>query len=70
MFGTKSGSATPSDPGQNIAAAAKSDPLTKWATRAIFLLLTLATFSWLDTIKVCNSQPFSFFSSLALKRPT
>ena len=30
----------------------KSDPFTKWATRALVLLVTLASFSWLDTIKV------------------
>ncbi|KAH9036192.1 ERG2/sigma1 receptor-like protein [Lactarius hengduanensis] len=29
----------------------KSDPFTKWVTRALVLLVTLATFSWLDTIK-------------------
>ena len=30
----------------------KSDPFTKWVTRALVLLITLASFSWLDTIKV------------------
>ncbi|KAI0000850.1 C-8 sterol isomerase [Russula vinacea] len=39
----------PSDQCNNT--APKSDPLTKWATRAIVLFITLATFSWLDTIK-------------------
>ncbi|KAF8483841.1 C-8 sterol isomerase [Russula ochroleuca] len=39
----------PSD--QCNTAQQKSDPLTKWATRAILLFITLATFSWLDTIK-------------------
>lgn len=29
----------------------KSDPFTKWVTRALVLLVALATFSWLDTIK-------------------
>ncbi|KAI9441713.1 ERG2/sigma1 receptor-like protein [Lactarius indigo] len=29
----------------------KKDPFTKWVTRALVLLVTLATFSWLDTIK-------------------
>ncbi|KAH9050894.1 ERG2/sigma1 receptor-like protein [Lactarius deliciosus] len=29
----------------------KSDPFTKWAIRALVLFVTLATFSWLDTIK-------------------
>ncbi|KAI9465335.1 ERG2/sigma1 receptor-like protein [Lactarius psammicola] len=29
----------------------KSDSFTKWVTRALVLLVTLATFSWLDTIK-------------------
>ncbi|KAN0103695.1 hypothetical protein V8E52_011720, partial [Russula decolorans] len=29
----------------------KKDPLTKWVTRTIYLLITLATFSWLDMIK-------------------
>ncbi|KAH8994511.1 ERG2/sigma1 receptor-like protein [Lactarius akahatsu] len=28
-----------------------NDPFTKWVTRALVLLVTLATFSWLDTIK-------------------
>lgn len=46
----------PSDQCNNT--APKSDPLTKWATRAIVLFITLATFSWLDTIKV-PSIPFS-----------
>jgi len=32
-------------------ATTKGDPLTKWVARAIYLLITLATFSWLDTIK-------------------
>jgi len=50
MAGTKSGSTPPNSSGQSICQK-KYDPLTKWATRAFVLLLTLATFSWLDTIK-------------------
>jgi len=49
MATVKSGSVPPNVPSQNT--TQKGDPLTKWATRAIFLLITLATFSWLDTIK-------------------
>ena len=37
---------------QNSSISSKSDPFTKWVTRALVLLITLATFSWLDTIKV------------------
>jgi C-8 sterol isomerase len=60
MAGTKSVTPAASRPDQN-STAPKSDSLTKWATRAIFLFITLATFSWLDTIKVS-------FSSLSLSR--
>ncbi|KAI0002135.1 C-8 sterol isomerase [Russula compacta] len=49
MTSTKSESTPPNAPGQDT--SKKCDPLTRWATRAIFLLVTLATFSWLDTIK-------------------
>jgi len=49
MSGKKAGSAIPSTPDPE--SSQKCDPLTKWATRAIFLFMTLATFSWLDTIK-------------------
>jgi len=49
MTEKKSGSATPSTPDPKI--SQKCDPLTRWAARAILLLMTLATFSWLDTIK-------------------
>jgi C-8 sterol isomerase len=58
MTGKKTESTPPPVPGQYD--SQKRDPLTKWATRAIFLLLTLATFSWLDTIKVRShpSKPF------------
>ena len=51
MAGTKSGAPNASGPDQNDIAG-KSDPLTKWAMRAILLFITLASFSWLDTIKV------------------
>jgi C-8 sterol isomerase len=37
----------------------KKDPLTKWVTRTIYLLITLATFSWLDMIKVACIHPQS-----------
>ena len=50
MSGKKSGSVTPNTPDPKL--SQKCDPLTKWAARAIFLFMTLATFSWLDTIKV------------------
>jgi hypothetical protein len=50
MSGKKSGSVTPNTPDPKL--SKKCDPLTKWAARAIFLFMTLATFSWLDTIKV------------------
>lgn len=51
MGGTKLASPTASRPDQKIDICSKSDPLTKWAIRTIYLLITLATFSWLDTIK-------------------
>ncbi len=41
------------------------DPLTKWVTRAIYLLITLATFSWLDTIKVGNLFSFDLLYKVA-----
>ncbi|KAF8504813.1 C-8 sterol isomerase [Russula emetica] len=50
MANTKLASPSASRPDQNNIGP-KSDPLTKWATRIIYLLITLATFSWLDTIK-------------------
>jgi hypothetical protein len=54
----------PSD--QCNTAQQKSDPLTKWATRAILLFITLATFSWLDTIKVTSSSFLLSFSLTCL----
>jgi hypothetical protein len=54
MSGKKSGSVTPNTPDPKL--SKKCDPLTKWAARAIFLFMTLATFSWLDTIKVKHSR--------------
>ena len=52
MANTKSASSpSASRPDQNNIVP-KSDPLTTWVTRIIYLLITLATFSWLDTIKV------------------
>jgi hypothetical protein len=60
MAGIKSVTPNASGPDQsNI--AARSDPLTKWAMRAIFLFITLASFSWLDTIKVPSRFIFPFF---------
>ncbi len=53
MTSTKSGSPNVSRLDQNNIAK-RNDPLSKWVTRAIYLLITLATFSWLDTIKVGN----------------
>lgn len=38
-----------SSPHQNV--SPKSNSFTKWVTRALVLLVTLATFNWLDTIK-------------------
>jgi hypothetical protein len=62
MAGTKSVTPAASRPDQSNAAP-KCDPLTKWATRAIFMFMALATFSWLDTIKV------SFLLFISLYRP-
>jgi hypothetical protein len=64
MAGIKSVTPNASVPDKSDTAA-KCDPLTKWATRAIFLLITLASFSWLDTIKV-SFPPFFFLVALSL----
>lgn len=65
MAGIKSVTPNASVPDKSDTAA-KCDPLTKWATRAIFLLITLASFSWLDTIKVSFPPPFFFLVALSL----
>ncbi|KAH9976239.1 ERG2/sigma1 receptor-like protein [Lactifluus volemus] len=52
MASTKSGPAHQNPSDQCTSPKKKKpDPLTKWATRALVLFITLATFSWLDTIK-------------------
>lgn len=65
MASAKSASPTASRPDQNNIRP-KSDPLTKWVARAIYLLITLATFSWLDTIKVCTYAHTSLSLSQAV----
>jgi hypothetical protein len=62
MAGTKAVTLAASTPDQSNVTA-KCDPLTKWATGAILLFITLATFNWLDTIKVP-----SFLPSLSVSR--
>jgi C-8 sterol isomerase len=65
MANTKLASPSASRPDQSNTGP-KKDPLTKWVTRTIYLLIALATFSWLDTIKVA----FTHTLSLSCKRLT
>jgi C-8 sterol isomerase len=64
MGDTKLASPSASRPDQKNNIGPKRDPLTKWVTRIIYLLITLATFSWLDTIKVA----FTYTHSLSLSQ--